>query len=103
MDKTEVKADFFIAGISALTKKSMLNPSEVSVYGTTTLPKSKSVVPLLIDSEKQCAVELWRYNPTVLSGENCADALSLALSLREEKDERIQITTNEMLEKVWEK
>jgi len=103
MDKTEVKADFFIAGISALTKKSMLNPSEVSVYGTTTLPKSKSVGPSLIDSEKQCEVELWRYNPTVLSGENCTDALSLALSLREEKDERIQITTNEMLEKVWKK
>jgi len=103
MEKAEVKADFFIAGISALTRKSMLNPSEVLVYGATTLPKSKAVGSLLVDSEKQCEVELWRYNPTVLSGENCADALSLALSLREEKDERIQITTNEMLEKVWKK
>lgn len=103
MDKTEIKADFFIAGLSALTKKSMLNLPTVSVYGTTTLPKTKAVGSVLIDSEKQCEVELWKYKPTVLSGENCADTLSLALSLREEKDERIQIAISESVEKELQK
>ncbi len=55
----------------------------------------------LIDNEKQCQIELWRYNPTIISGEHCADAISLALSLAQLQDERVEMAVEEILEKVW--
>ena len=44
---------------------------------------------------------MWRYNPHLLSKEDKVDELSLALSLRDDADERVEAAVDEMLEKLW--
>jgi hypothetical protein len=101
INSDELPGGYFVAGESALSQKSMLGEPNVDVYGTAKAEKFASQTTQLIDSDKQCQIEVWRYDPTVLSGEKCADALSLALSLRSVRDDRVEITIDEMLEGVW--
>ncbi|MDR1409523.1 MAG: hypothetical protein LBJ12_04500 [Oscillospiraceae bacterium] len=101
INSDELPNGYFIAGESALSLKSMLGEPNVDVFGTAKAEKFATQTTQLIDSDKQCQVGVWRYDPTVLSGEKCADALSLALSLRSIHDERVEITIDEMLEGVW--
>ena len=46
-------------------------------------------------------MEFWSYNPRKLSKDENVDRLSLALSLREDKDESVEEAVQEMLEQVW--
>ena len=46
-------------------------------------------------------IELWRYNPAILSDNNCVDRLSLYLSLKDNKDPRVEKETEKLLEQVW--
>jgi hypothetical protein len=101
INSAELPNGYFVAGESALSLKSMLGEPTVAVYGTTKEEKIATQTTQLLDSDKQCQVEVWRYDPTVLSGEKCADVLSLALSLRSIRDDRVEITIDEMLEEVW--
>jgi hypothetical protein len=101
IDITESPDMLFIAGESALSQKSMLGEPDVPVYGTAKSLQFVSQTARLLDSAKQRQVELWRYDPTRLSSENCADALSLALSLADLRDERVEMSVDEMLKEVW--
>ncbi len=101
IDNAELPNGSFLAGESALAQLTMLGAPSVAVYGLAKSEKFASQTTQLIDSDKQCQIELWRYNPTVLSGEQCADALSLALSLAQLQDERVEIAIEEILDKVW--
>jgi len=101
--KSDVQESFFVAGETALADKSMLNPPNVGVYGTAKATKPASATTQLIDGGKQCELEIWRYDPTIISGENYADSLSLAMSLARIHDERVDMSIDEMLrEGVWE-
>ena len=53
------------------------------------------------DSEKQCALQLWRYDPRRISQTGGVDVLSLAASLADDMDERVEQCIEEILEKVW--
>ncbi|MCD8147959.1 MAG: MarR family transcriptional regulator, partial [Clostridiales bacterium] len=55
----------------------------------------------LQSSEDQYALELWRYDPKKLSDGEYVDRLSLAISLRDDRDERIEEAVEEMLAQVW--
>lgn len=55
----------------------------------------------MIDSEKQCALQLWRYDPRRISQTGGVDVLSLAASLADDTDERVEQCIEEILEKVW--
>ena len=57
----------------------------------------------LQDSNSQVAVEMWRYDPRKLSKKKMVDELSLALSLREDADERVEEAVEEMLNNLWRK
>ena len=57
----------------------------------------------LQDSDSQVAVEMWRYDPQKLSNTKMVDKLSLALSLREDTDERVEEAVEEMLNTLWRK
>ena len=57
----------------------------------------------LQDSQGQVAVEMWRYNPRKLTTQNIVDELSLALTLREDADERVEEAVEEMLNELWRK
>ena len=55
------------------------------------------------NSQVQVSVEMWRYNPRKLSTRNTVDELSLALTLREDADERVEEAVEEMLNELWRK
>ena len=44
----------------------------------------------------------WKYDPDLFSKEGIADPVSVALSLANEMDERIEIGIDEMLGNLWE-
>ena len=95
IEKSAVTRDMFPAGLSALSDMSMLNPPEVETWG---MAGSRQK---LIDTEKQCALQLWRYDPRRISQTDEIDALSLAASLADNTDERVEQCIEEILEKIW--
>ena len=99
--KKDLKSDYFLAGESALSEKSMLNSPRVNVFGTVKIPKGILEMQLL-DSETQCELELWRYDPTVLTGDKCVDTLSLLLTLGKLLDDpRVEMSIDELLDELW--
>lgn len=100
IEKSAVTHDMFPAGLSALSKMSMLNPPEIVTWGMVG-GKIEGQGQKLIDTEKQCALQLWRYDPRRISQTDEIDALSLAVSLANDTDERVEQCIEEILEKVW--
>lgn len=47
-----------------------------------------------------CVVELWRYPPEPTAAHGCVDPLSLYLSLRDDKNERLQLALQELMEQI---
>lgn len=102
ISRTEITAEMFHAGLSALADRSMLNPPMPEVWGMVQSEKLISNAGAhLIDAEKQCALELWKYDPRLICGDGKADALSLSFSLKDITDERVEQMLNDMLNKVW--
>lgn len=100
--KKEVKGGLLVSGYSALSEYSMMNPPAVECYATDSVSKwDKSVSVTLQNTNDQCAVELWRYDPKKLTDGTCVDRLSLALALQNDKDERTEEAVEEMLAQVW--
>lgn len=92
------------SGYSALAEYSMLNAPNVDTYAAASIAPWKDVsTQSLISAEEQATVELWRYDPKKLSQGNAVDVLSLALSLQEDGDERVEEAVEEMLEQLWRK
>ena len=91
-----------IAGDSALTEATMLNPSSVMTYAVYAKSFAKEkLVNELIDPDEQVRVELWEYDPKQFSEDNMADRLSVALSFEANEDERVEEAVEELLEGVW--
>lgn len=93
------------AGLPALAQYSMLAAAETSVVAMTA-KQWKSVEPKF-DVEPAAAsdpdameVELWTYEPKLLTSDNVVDRLSLYLTLRDNDDERVQGALEEMMEGV---
>lgn len=100
--KKFVGIDLLESGYSALAEYSMLNAPNVKCYATEKISQWNDVMTnSLQDSRVQVAVEMWRYNPRKLSTRNMVDALSLALALREDADERVEEAVEEMLNELW--
>ena len=92
------------SGYSALAEYSMLNAPNVETYAAASIASWKDcVMQSLISTEEQAMVERWRYDPKKLSQGNAVDVLSLALSLQEDGDERVEEAVEEMLEQLWRK
>lgn len=100
--KEHKRAEMFHAGLTALSEQSMLNPSAVEVLGCT-LPEKEfpQRSNQLLDAERQCSLQLWRYDPRLISQTEKVDVFSLALSLKDDGDERVEQCIEELLEKVW--
>ena len=87
---------------TALAERSMINDSGLIYYATDKISDwSNKSTSNLEDSNKQVAVEMWRYDPKKLSNNKEVDELSLALSLKDNEDERVQDAVDEMLDNVW--
>ena len=102
--KSELNLLLPMSGYSALSKYTMINPPMAECFAAESIAVwEKTASSKLQSTDHQCIVELWRYDPRKLSGGTCVDKLSLALSLREDRDERIEEAVEEMLNSVWEK
>lgn len=100
--KKYVGTDLLESGYSALAEYSMLNEPNVRSYAAERISQWKDFTTNSLQNSKvQVAVEMWRYNPRKLSTRNTVDELSLALTLREDADERVEEAVEEMLNKLW--
>ena len=102
IDKTDIHPEMFPAGLWALSEMSMLNPPAIQTWGTVRLSLEKgSYTGTLLDTNKQCALQVWKYDPRMISQTKMVDVLSLALSLAEDEDERTQQCLEELTERIW--
>jgi len=100
--KSEITPEMFPAGLSALADRSLLQFPALEVRGTAKSGKLfAGAVKQLIDEEKQCALELWKYDPRLICGDDRIDALSLAESLKNNTDERVEQMLEDLLAEVW--
>ena len=100
----KVKIELLESGYSALAEYSMLNAPSVRCYASEKISQWNDFMTKdLQDSNSQVAIEMWRYDPRKLSREKMVDELSLALSLREDADERVEEAVEEMLNNLWRK
>lgn len=100
IDKTQVTENMVFAGETALSEKTMLNPSRVVTYAISEKDYDKALLTdELIDPDKQVRLELWAYNPKQFSEDNSADDISLVLSFKDTNDERIEEAVDELQER----
>lgn len=100
IEKSRIDENMVLASESALAKNSMLNPSKLITYA---IDEQKMDINQmeneLVDPNKQIRLELCGYDPKLFSDDNVADGLSVALSLREIVDERIEEAIDECIER----
>lgn len=98
MDQSLVTDHMILAGESALSEISMLNSSRIKTYAVYEKDFDKTqLIDELIDSDVQVKVEIWAYDPQLFTHTNIADTLSIVLSLKENKDERIEKILEDIL------
>ncbi len=91
------------AGESALAALTGLAGPAEPVYAVASRhwPKRRDAPAAIpIPDAGTCVVELWRYPPEATATRGCVDPLSLCLSLRDEKDERLQLALQELMEQI---
>ncbi len=100
MDKGRLP--YCLAGISALSRYSMINEDDFLTYATiSSIAKNNlDIVEISQDSrpaDNVSNLQIWKYNPKLISSEDCVDPLSLYLSLKENHDDRVQMSIESML------
>lgn len=91
------------AGETALAKQSMLNFPKCTVFA---MDKNKSkdilteylIDPKLVTDSDYVEVELWKYNPKTFVIDGIVDIVSLAESLKNIEDERVEMQIKEIVE-----
>lgn len=91
-----------MAGMLALSQKSMINPPSVGCYAVNGKTADWTGTDILKCELDQMEIELWKYDPNILGRNGIVDSLSLIMSLKENTDERIEGAIDEVLENVWE-
>lgn len=103
LPKKELDNALLMSGYLALAEYTMLNPPNVDCFAAGSIREWERNSSLkLQNTEEQCKVELWWYDPGRIVNGTCVDRLSLALALAEDKDERVEEAVEEMLKNVWE-
>lgn len=98
----EIGSQLLPGGYSALAQYSMLNPPALPCCAAYRDKKlSEQAADELVDSDAQMEIQFWKYDPKSLAAGNCVDPLSLALSLKDDPDERVEAEVEEMLETFW--
>lgn len=104
LSKSMVDDTLLLSGDCALSSMSMLNPPRIACYATGDGERwRKHGQTTLLDEGGQVVLQVWKYDPRVLSDGTCVDVLSLAMSYEDDGDERIEAAVNEMLEHFWRK
>lgn len=104
INKSDLHKELLYAGETALSEYSMLNPPqipEVAVYKAT-IDKNAllEVDAKWSDPASIITVELWKYDPLLFSSSNKVDPVSLACSLKDIEDERVEMAIDDMMEEL---
>ncbi len=94
------RVPYCIAGVSALAQYSNINEDQHTTYATK-LSHSTKEKDLGISCEfddKMNELQLWIYDPKLITNVECVDQFSLYLSLKDSTDERIQISLDKMMD-----
>lgn len=89
------------AGETALAAQTDLAAPAEAVWAMASKhwPALAQVVPVIpVPDEGTCVLELWRYAPQATADARGVDRLSLALSLQDNPDERVQLAMQELME-----
>lgn len=103
VQKADMFAEFPMAGEYALTTYSMLNGPQIECKAISRkkykeLDGTEEIDPAWSNNLDYIQLELWSYDPRPLAAYHAVDVISLALSLRENKDERVEQAVEEMME-----
>lgn len=92
------------SGQSALADYTRLNPPKMPTYVLSPIAdhnlKITEIETVSISDGADAELEIWLYDPALLTKEKRVDALSLYLIFRENKDERIQQALTEIMERL---
>jgi DNA-binding MarR family transcriptional regulator len=103
VENAELPTDLPLAGYSALSEMSMLGNLSTKTFAFFGKAGELTGSDTLVDNTAQVEVEMWRYNPTLLSKVTATvDALSLVASLQHDDDPRVEQSIDELLLKMWE-
>lgn len=89
-----------MAGLTALASCSFLNAPVTPEYAVYSKNMPSEYSETRLDKE-QVMVEVWDYDPKILGSEKTVDILSLALSLADRHDERIELELENCLNQFW--
>ncbi len=96
IDKTAVSENMVVASESALGEKTMLSPPDIITYAVDRKKVDKSLLmDEFFDERNQVKLEIWAYDPLLLSRDNYPDSVSLVLSLLNNRDERVEEAVEE--------
>jgi len=87
-----------IAGISALSRYSNLSPDLHQTFAVRKDALRHIEEKGVISEQDEIQIEVWRYDPVLLSADGVADPFSVYLSLQDHPDERVQAALEEMIE-----
>lgn len=100
----KITEEMYPAGFSALSKYSMIADPGNPVYAVSldvwkrTDSKKRAVNENSSVGKDSFQIEIWKYDPGLLSKNGVADPFSLYLCFRDENDERIQSAIEQMME-----
>jgi len=102
VDYKELPIGLPLAGYSALSALTMLGEPSTEMYAFYGKVGEIRGTDMLIDNSEQAEVEIWRYNPTILSKQpGVVDVLSLTTSLLHDDDPRVEQSIEKILSQVW--
>lgn len=85
-----------MSGVNALASYTMLNEENKQFLAMT--KKDFKALNVAVDKQfGQNEIQVWKYNPRILSSKGVVDKLSLYLSLKDNEDERIQIELERLI------
>lgn len=86
-------------GINALSEYTLINEDNLDMYALSRTDIQQSDIPINKEYGTFC-IEIWKYDPKLLSHAETVDKLSLYLSLKDNDDERVQIELDNLLNNI---
>lgn len=99
LDQKKVDSTLVTAGYSALSEYTMFNEPNLYVYATESI--NDIADNELMDLASQVKVELWSYNPKLLTSSSVVDIFSLYETLKQDQNERVQGEVKSMMTDFW--
>lgn len=92
-----------LSGDSALSKVTMINDLDGSVYAASkkdseAIPKELIIHPYDLEEHHYYKLEVWRYDPSIFAREGIVDPFSMYAIYSEANDQRIEIELEELIE-----